>query len=100
MEQQKDRHAHITLHPLRQSIETNSCTYFVPSSISTLPRRVRAGLTIWASALTIPEELDSAFKQTVSMVRAKLVFLAHLGNERRSREVETLKLGVLVQCWW
>lgn len=100
MERQKDRHAHIMLHSLRQSIETNSCTYSVPSSIFTSAWRVRAGLTIWTSALTIPEELDSAFEQRVSMVRAKLGFSTHLGHVRRSKEVETLKLGVFVQCWW
>lgn len=100
MERQKGRHAHIMLHPLRQSIETNSWTYSVPASIFTSAWRVRAGLTIWASALTIPENLNSAFEQRVSMVRAKLVFSTHFGHERRSREVETLKRGVFVPCWW
>lgn len=56
------------VYPLRQSIETSSCTYSVSSSILTSAWRVHAGLTLWASALAIPEDLGSALEQSVSMV--------------------------------
>lgn len=68
MDQPRDGHAHIMVYPLRQSIETSSCTYSVSSSILTSAWRVHAGLTLWASALAIPEDLGSALEQSVSMV--------------------------------